>query len=244
VGAGFGAGRETALLVIAAGGLYLSDPLRRPFPQAFMHRITTEVLAKSFGRRVLFRGLSVELAGGQALAVTGPNGSGKSTLLRILAGVLRPSRGSVTLYLDGRALPAEDRPLQTGFVAPYLNVYDGFSARENLAFLARVRRLPGAASRIAEALDRVGLGACAEDDVSTYSSGMKQRVKYAAALLADPPLLLLDEPTTNLDAEGQAMVRRVVRSHREAGRLLVIATNVADEAAGCDRTLALPDYVP
>lgn len=207
-----------------------------------MPRLVVEDLGKRFGRRVLFRRLSFGLDGGQALAVTGANGSGKSTLLRLLAGVLRPSKGAVTLHLDGRALPAEARPLHTGLVAPYLNVYDGFTAAENLEFLARARRLPAAAARRTAVLDLVGLADRADDLVATYSSGMKQRVKYAAALLAEPPLLLLDEPTTNLDAAGLAMVERVMAYQRTAGRLLVIATNTAAEAAGCDTEVRIEDF--
>lgn len=204
--------------------------------------LAADDLGMRFGRRVLFRGLSFALDGGQTLAVTGANGSGKSTLLRILAGVLAPVKGGVTLNVDGRAVPPEVRPLRTGLVAPYLNVYDGFTARENLAFLAQARRLPHADARIRAALEQVELTTRADDPVRAFSSGMKQRVKYAAALLADPPLLLLDEPTTNLDAAGVAMVERVMAGQREAGRLLVVATNVEAEAARCERTLHVEAY--
>jgi len=204
-----------------------------------MPRLVAETIGKRFGRRVLFRNLSFVLEGGRTLAVTGANGSGKSTLLKIIGGILRPTKGSVALHLNGQAVDDAERPLQTGFVAPYLNVYDGFSARENLAFLARVRCLPEAARRITDVLDQVDLTPRADDLVGTYSSGMKQRVKYAAALLAEPPLLLLDEPTANLDAEGLAMVDRIVAYQREAGRLLLVATNVPAEAARCDDVLRL-----
>ena len=104
-----------------------------------MLQLVAEGLGKRFGRRVLFRNLSFTVQGGQTLAVTGANGAGKSTLLRILAGLMRPTKGTVTLMQNGKSLPAEAHPLCTGLVAPYLNVYDGFSARENLDFLARAR---------------------------------------------------------------------------------------------------------
>ncbi len=208
-----------------------------------MLRLVADRLGKRFGRRVLFRDLSFELEGGRSLAVTGANGAGKSTLLRMVAGVLRPTRGAVALHLDGRVLSDEERPLRTGLVAPYLNVYDGFTARENLAFLAQARRLPGAPARIEAVLELVTLADRADDLVGTYSSGMKQRVKYAAALLAQPPLLLLDEPAANLDAAGLAMVERVTASQRAAGGLLVIATNVAAEAEKCDAVIRIEDFV-
>lgn len=199
-------------------------------------------LGHRFGRLVLFRKLSFTLEGGRSLAITGPNGSGKSTLLRILAGVLTPTTGTVALTVDGRAVPRTERPLQTGLVAPYVNVYDGLSARENLTFLAEARRLPRAEARIAAALEHVGLAGRSGDLVGTYSSGMKQRVKYAAALLTRPPLLLLDEPSVNLDAAGLEMIDRVMADQLAAGRLLVLATNIADEAARCDAAISVEDF--
>jgi heme exporter protein A len=207
-----------------------------------MPRLTVDSVGHRFGRLVLFRKLSFTLDGGQSVAITGSNGSGKSTLLRILAGVLTPRAGQVTLTVDGKVVPKEERPLRTGLVAPYFNVYDGLSAHENMAFLAEARQLPDAASRIEAALDQVGLAGRTDDLVGTYSSGMKQRVKYAAALLADPPLLLLDEPSANLDEAGLAMVDRVMAHQRSTEGLLVVATNVAEEAARCDRTVCVEDY--
>jgi heme exporter protein A len=207
-----------------------------------MPRLTAENLAKRFGRRVLFRGLSLVVEGGRSLAVTGANGAGKSTLLRVLAGVLRPSAGQVKLHCDGRVVPRDEHPLRAGFVAPYLHVYEGFSARENLRFLAQARRLPDTAVRIDRVLGRVGLAARADDRVRDFSSGMKQRVKYAAALLFAPPLLLLDEPAANLDEAGLAMVGSVTEEWRDAGRLLLVATNSPETAARCDECLCVEDF--
>ena len=191
---------------------------------------------------MLFKDLSFQLGDGESIAVTGANGSGKSTLLRILAGVLTPSAGSVSLRIDGRDLPRELHPLNVGLVAPYLNVYDGFTPRENLAFIARARRLSEAKSRSDEVLDLVGLPGRADDLVSTFSSGMKQRVKFAAALLASPDLLLLDEPRANLDSAGVEMVNRIVRLQQDRGALLVVATNEPEEALSYDRTLRVEDF--
>lgn len=211
-------------------------------PAYFMPSLRAEQLGMRFGRRILFRNMDFEVAGSTSLAVTGANGSGKSTLLRILAGVLTPTKGTAVLKLEQQVVEREDQPLHTGLVAPYLNVYDGFTARENLEFLAGARRLPEAETRIREILDLVSLTARADDFVSTYSSGMKQRVKYAAALLAEPPLLLLDEPTANLDVAGLEMVDRVMVHQCAAGRVLVVATNVTAEAERCDAVVRIEEY--
>ncbi len=217
-------------------------PLRSGFYK--MTRLTVEGLAKRFGHRLLFKGLSCTVQGGEALAVTGANGSGKSTLMRIVAGVMAPTKGTVTLEIESGAVKPEDRPLFTGFVSPYLNVYDGFTARENLVFIAKARRMKDASERIDQLLAFVTLGQRANDLVGTFSSGMKQRVKFAAALLARPPILLLDEPSTNLDEAGIAMVRRIIQVQKEEGRILLLATNNPDEVSWCSRSIRIEHFLP
>lgn len=207
-----------------------------------MATLVADSVGHRFGRLVLFRQLSFTLEGGQTLAITGSNGSGKSTLLRILAGVLAPTKGAINLTVDGEAVPRDDRPLQTGLVAPYMNVYDGLTARENLEFLAEARGMAQPEARIESVLRSVDLADRADDFVGTYSSGMKQRVKYAAALLDAPPLLLLDEPSVNLDAAGLDMVDRVMAQQIERNQLLVVATNIEREAARCDRQISVEDF--
>lgn len=207
-----------------------------------MTKLTLENIAKRFGRRILFRKLSCSVHGGEALAVTGSNGAGKSTLLKLIAGVMTPSRGNVILEHEGNAVPLEDRPLRTGYVAPYLNVYDGFTARENLAFIAQVRRIEHADEKIDELVAAVSLKGRENELVQTYSSGMKQRVKYAAAMLTDPIVLILDEPTTNLDAAGIEMVHALMRRQRERGGIIVLASNNAEEVTWCDRAIDVQDY--
>lgn len=189
-----------------------------------------------FGRRRLFEALSVEVEPGAPIAVVGPNGSGKSTLLLVLAGVLAPTAGVVRLVVDGREVPADERPLRVGLVAPALQLYEPLTARENLAFLAQARRLPDAAARVEAALDRVGLLARADEPLATFSTGMRQRMRLAAAVLHRPAVLLLDEPGATLDAEGRALVAALVA---EPGPVVVVATNDPDEAALCPRRLTL-----
>jgi heme exporter protein A len=206
-----------------------------------MATLTVEHVGHHFGRLVLFRDLSVTLRGGETLAVTGANGAGKSTLLRILAGILTPRSGTVTLTVNGTTVPDDEHSLHAGLVAPAVGTYEELTARETLRFLAEARRLD-VKGRIDTVLDRVGLAARADDRVATYSSGMQQRVKYAAALLADPPLLLLDEPAANLDAAGREMVNALVARQKQQEKILVVATNRADEADRHDRQLRIEDH--
>lgn len=205
-------------------------------------RLDANDVGKRFGRRVLFRGLSISVRGGDSLAVIGANGAGKSTLLRIFAGVLTPTKGRVELHVDEVRISPDQHPLRVGLVAPYMNVYDGFSPRENLRFIARARRIPDAERRMEELLDSVELTDRADDPVATFSSGMKQRVKFAVALLAAPPVLLLDEPLVNLDAAGFEMVLRVIAQQQERGGILIVATNDPNEAARHTRRLRIEDH--
>ena len=207
-----------------------------------LDRIEAEEVGKRFGRRVVFTRLSASFHGGEVVAITGRNGSGKSTLLRILAGLLTPSSGRVTAYSNGSAMPSDAITPRTGFVAPYLNVYESFSARENLEFIARARGLPRPADRIAGVLGRVGLDAADEAPVSTYSSGMTQRVRLACAVLHEPAVLMLDEPTTNLDPAGRNVVRQMIADHSRGSGLVIVATNDAAEAALCDREIRITDF--
>jgi heme exporter protein A len=199
-------------------------------------------VGQNFGSLLLFRRMSFDVRGGESLAITGSNGSGKSTLLQILSGVMTPKAGTVELETGGAVVDAGMRSLHTALVAPYLSVYDNLTARENLEFLAEARGQASASGRIADVLCRVGLVGREDDMVRTFSSGMKQRVKYAAAMLPEPEVLLLDEPSANLDTAGIEMVHDVINWQLDAGRILVVATNVAAEADSCDRSLSVEDF--
>ena len=189
-----------------------------------------------FGRRRLFDGLSVAVEPGAPLAVVGANGAGKSSLLLVLAGLLAPTGGTVQLEVGGRAVAARDRPRAVGYVAPALELYDVLTARETLDFLARARSLPRRAERVGAVLAQVGLADRADEPVAAFSTGMRQRLRIATALVHDPPVLLLDEPGATLDAAGRDLVGALVG---DRGRVVVLATNDPAEAALCPRRMAL-----
>jgi ABC-type multidrug transport system ATPase subunit len=194
-------------------------------------------IEKRFGGRRVLKGVTLSAQGGSVVAVTGPNGTGKSTLLKIIGGLLRPTRGQVGLTIDGadRSEPGLRRQ-SVGYVAPDLALYPELSGRENLAFFERVRG-GGAPIGPQAALQAVGLGDRASDPVSVYSSGMRQRLRLALALLFEPPLLLLDEPGLALDAGGVAILEELIAARKRAGALVLLATNDAREAAWGDWAL-------
>ena len=199
--------------------------------------LKAEKLSKNFNRRTVIRDISFTLVPGDSLAVTGKNGSGKSTLIKILAGVLSPSTGSVAYENSGIPLLQDEIRTLVGFVSPYLQYYEEFTAVEILDIIARIR-VSGAndPARRKDLMERFSLWERKDDIVRTYSSGMKQRLKYVVALEHSPSVLLLDEPTSNLDEDGIAVVRNVVAEYSKRG-VLVIATNDASEASWCGRQL-------
>ncbi|MBI5866872.1 MAG: ABC transporter ATP-binding protein [candidate division Zixibacteria bacterium] len=186
-----------------------------------------EGLSKSFGKRVICRGADLRLATSESLAVVGPNGSGKSTLVKIIAGLMRPDAGAITHSFDSTEVERAVWHRHIGLVSPELALYEELSGSENLDFGNRVGGWGKSAADYTAVLDEVGLGGRGHDLVSTYSSGMKQRLKYAAAFLKDPALLILDEPTANLDEDG---VARVWSSLARRTLALIIATNEPSEA--------------
>ncbi len=187
-------------------------------------------LQKVFNRRKIFSGIEFSVQGGDALSVTGRNGAGKSTLMKIIAGVLAPTKGTLALEVGGEKISDAERHRYLGFVSPYLQLYDEFSGVENLELFCEVR---GVEADIHGLLQRVNLQARKNDLLRTYSSGMRQRLKYAFALLHQPPVLLLDEPTSNLDDEGKATVRAIIEEQRRHG-LVIVATNDEDDRALCN----------
>lgn len=194
-------------------------------------KLTATNVKKVFNRRVVFKDLSFEAKTGQVLSITGPNGSGKSTISKIICGVLTPTSGKVVLANGEGEVERDDVHRHVGLVAPYLELYGEFTALENLLIEIRARKLSKSTEdRALEILELVGLFGRRKDEVKGFSSGMKQRLKYAAALIHDPDIIILDEPTANLDVAGTDMVFSLIQQYRN-GKIIVLATNDTEEAA-------------
>ena len=190
--------------------------------------IKVENLGKNLGERKVISSLNLELRQGESVAITGPNGSGKTTLLKLLLALLRPSSGKVTYYDDDRVLSREELRHRISFVSPYLSLYDQLSAEENLQFFTAVRGGNITGKDIDSLLLKVGLVGRGMDLVSEYSTGMKQRLKYAVALSSKPDFLLIDEPSSGLDDSGKAMMTALIEEQR-SGSIIIIATNEKEE---------------
>ena len=204
-----------------------------------MLQLHVESLSKRYGPRRVLEDLSFIARSGSVLVVTGPNGAGKSTLLRCLAGLERPGRGRA-VFRDGELEWGRlERRLGLGFLSPELALYEELTGRENLDFFALMKGFNPRAAGIGELLEGVGLGPRGGDRVGDYSSGLRQRLKWAFALLGDPAALLLDEPGLTLDAEGFATAAALVDRARARGRLVVLATNDTRELELGDERLSL-----
>jgi|YNPMSStandDraft_1061717.scaffolds.fasta_scaffold02160_4 heme exporter protein A len=208
-----------------------------------MNKIQLRVreLKKTFNNRLVFNKLNFDLNSGDRFVVTGKNGSGKSTLIKILGGVLTETAGEIGYFVDNKKIDRENFYKIVGLVSPYLVLYEEFTAFENLSLFSKIRGLKISETQINEILNRVGLFERRNDFVRTYSSGMKQRMKYASAILHNPLVLLLDEPNSNLDQEGKNFVDELVFNFRKDG-IVIVATNETQDFKYGEKIINLDEY--
>lgn len=200
--------------------------------------VRLEGVVARYGTRKAVGPVSALLEGPGLYWIIGPNGSGKSTLLRTLAGLKRPSEGRVSWSAGGAALARSDLRRLAGLAAPEIQLYEDLSARENLEFLGRLRGVADPAAAARRGLEEAGLGARAEERPHAFSSGLRQRIRLTAAWIAEPQMLLLDEPSSNLDEPGRQWLWARVRE-RARRALCVVATNHLDELAAEEPRLDL-----
>ena len=198
-------------------------------------------LQKSFGRRLVFTGITLNLNKPGVFGISGPNGSGKSTLIKILAGINSPTKGKVIHTHNGKEIISEKLHNFIGFVSPYLVLYDEFSAWENLNYFASIRSISFNKDKVENLLEQFLLLNRKDDLVKAYSSGMKQRLKFIFALMHSPAFIFLDEPTSNLDDEGKLTVYNLIKSESEKA-IVVVASNEKNDLNQCSEVLKLEDF--
>lgn len=198
-------------------------------------------LTKYFGRRLIFSNLNFRFVDNGIYGISGPNGSGKSTLVKILAGIIGANKGKVIHTINGKEIIEENIHNHIGFVSPYLVLYEEFSAEENLLMFAKIRGVEYNKKRVDYLFEKFLLLKRKDDFVKTYSSGMKQRLKFIFALMHSPNLIILDEPTSNLDDEGKNSVYEIIREEGKEN-IVIIASNEKNDLDLCSETIFLENY--
>jgi heme exporter protein A len=205
------------------------------------YSIQTHSLSKSFGRRLIFKDINFSWGEKGSFGISGPNGSGKSTLVKIIAGLIAPSFGKIIHKNFGGEIIPEKLHNHIGFVSPYLILYEEFSAWENLKIFAQIRGVTFDNVRVLSYLQQFGLDNRKDDLVKTYSSGMKQRLKFVFALQHSPDVLIFDEPTSNLDDDGKKIVYRIINDEAK-NRIVIVASNESRDLELCSEVLLLEKF--
>ena len=203
-----------------------------------MLSLELENISKWFGERRVFENINLKLESPASLAIIGPNGCGKTTLLKIICGLIRPSRGKATLKQNGQEVKKEDQRAFVSIVASDIELYEELTALENLGFISRLRDSKHSEIELNQKLEQVGLKGRENEPVGSFSSGMKQRLKYAVALSVSPQILILDEPSSNLDEEGVFLMEKIIEEQKKSG-MVILATNDLKETQYAQQTYKL-----
>jgi ABC-type multidrug transport system, ATPase component len=197
---------------------------------------------KRFNRDWIFRNIHFEFTAGVSYAITGPNGSGKSTLLQVVGGAMMMSEGAMKYEVGSKkkGIPVDEAYKYVAIAAPYLELIEEMTVTEFLEFHKQFKPfLPGV--QVKAIIEAVGLKQAAHKQIRYYSSGMKQRVKLAQAIYSDVPCVLLDEPCTNLDAEGIALYHCLINDHC-ANRLVIVSSNDEQEYKFCTEKISITNF--
>ncbi|NJO24829.1 MAG: ABC transporter ATP-binding protein [Bacteroidia bacterium] len=220
-------------------------------------KINATNAGKRFNRDWIFRHFNYEFVSGKAYAITGPNGSGKSTLLQVIAGAIAPSEGEVKYKVacytlqdagnknkktrnKGQDNNKDDFYRHISIAAPYLEVIEEMTAKEFLEFHGQFKPLLNSHS-VHSILAEVGLEDASQKQIRYYSSGMRQRIKLALGFFSDTPVVLLDEPCTNLDAEGIELYKKLIEEYCK-NRLVIVSSNDETEYGFCEERIRITDY--
>ena len=195
---------------------------------------------KKFNREWIFQSLNYRFDKGKKYALTGPNGSGKSTLLQVLAGSMNLSQGNITWSIHDQAVETDHIFKHLSIAAPYLELIEEMTATEFLVFHSSFKPFLNNIS-IPDILRIIGLEKAAQKQIRYYSSGMKQRIKLAQAIFSDCPLLLLDEPCTNLDEYGYSLYHQLIDQYAN-GKTIIVSSNDVNEYKFCTEKIYVPDH--
>lgn len=201
--------------------------------------ISLQNIGRRFNKEWIFKGINYQFEHGQNYAVLGPNGSGKSTLLSVLLGSLTPSEGKLS-YLNPQEINVENIYQHISFAAPYIDLIEEFTLQETIAFHFQFKCYAAGLNEM-DVLEVLGLEKSQDKALKHFSSGMKQRTKLALACCAGSPILLLDEPTSNLDTQGVDWYLALIEKFGK-DRMIIVGSNQEHEYGFCKERLIISDY--
>jgi len=204
--------------------------------------ISLQNIGRRFNREWIFRGVDYTFEDHQSYAILGPNGSGKSTLLQVLTGSLAPSAGTIAYTNNNTLINVESAYTQLSLAAPYLELIEDFTLDEMIDFHFKFKSF-GEGLDKDKVIDVLGLRSSRAKMLKYFSSGMKQRTKLALAFCSDTAMLMLDEPTSNLDTQGVDWYLNLIETYA-ANRLTIVCSNQAHEYSFCNHLLNITDYKP
>lgn len=203
--------------------------------------ITLDNIGKRYQREWIFRKVSLSLVQNDRIAILGSNGSGKSTLLQIFSGYLTPSEGKIIWKQNDQMIGVQDVYKQVALATPYMTLYEDFTLRENIQFFSSFKSFKNNLNLL-EVADKMGLLAQIDKPLKFYSSGMKQRVKLGLAIMSDTKVLLLDEPSSHLDANAILWYQKLVEEF-SLDRIICVASNKEEtETLFCNKQLEVADF--
>lgn len=203
-------------------------------------QINLQKIGKKFNREWVFKNIDFEILAGSRLSVLGSNGSGKSTLLQVISGILSPSEGLLEYTVKDKKIPVEEIFECFSIASPYMELVEEMSLIEMISFhFSFKNRLNNFSNE--EIIEILGLQKSREKEIRNFSSGMKQRLKLALAILSDVPCVLLDEPCSNLDRQGIAWYQELLKKYI-LNRTLIICSNQEYEYEICNKSISIMDY--
>ncbi len=205
-------------------------------------KISVDQLAKKYWNQVLFKGFNYTFEGTNRYALLGANGSGKSTMLRILAAIQNASKGKIVYSQNNQEIASERFFNYYSICAPGIELVEEMTLEEFFKFHFSFKPLHQQVTQINELYSIIGLAAFKSKALSHFSSGMKQRVKLAQAIFTDCPILLLDEPCTNLDIQGVNQYQQWIEQYA-TNKMIIVASNEEREYSFCDQKILLSDYL-